>query len=163
MRRRCVNRVTGIQYGREILLRTPKLPYACAHLSALWGAVVKDNTNIPVDVIAGNLTIKGKKVFYSNDSPAKVAQAFQESNFAWDGHVWVSFAGTIGDLSIFRSAYSEAEDHWLHQLIVTEFGKGRGLLLGCPPNMEYADKYILSDNEITSLIQPLVHLFKESE
>ena len=143
------------EHGKEVLSRIPKMPYGCAYMSALWGASIKDHTDIPVEVIAGNLSINNKKIFYSDRSPQSIAQDFKSSNLAWDGHVWVSFAGMIGDISIFRSAYSEPESHWFHQLIVNEFGKGKGLLLGNLPNMEYTAKYILTDDEITSLIQSL--------
>lgn len=144
---------TIAQAGSQILKNTPKLPYACALMSAMWGALIRDNTHIPTHVVAGNLLINGRKVFFNDDSPEKVKQVFETSNYSWDGHVWVSFAGTIGDISIFRSAYSEPENHWLHQLIVNEFGQGRGLVLGAPPNMTYEAKYVLTDNQITALIK----------
>ena len=41
------------------------------------------------------------------------------------------------------------------QLIVNEFGQGRGLVLGSPPNMTYEAKYVLTDNQITALIKGL--------
>jgi hypothetical protein len=144
---------TIVQAGSEILKSTPKLPYACALMSAMWGAFIRDNTHIPTHVVAGNLLINSRKVFFNDDSSEKIRQVFETSNYSWDGHVWVSFAGTIGDISIFRSAYSEPENHWLHRLVVQEFGQGRGLVLGSPLNMTYEAKYILTDNQITALIK----------
>ncbi len=144
---------TIAQAGSDILKNTPKLPYACALMSAMWGAFIRDNTYIPTHVVAGNLSINGRKIFFNDDSSEKVKQVFETSNYSWDGHVWVSFAGTIGDISLFRSAYSEPKDHWLHQLIVNEFGQGRGLVLDLPPNMTYEAKYVLTDNQITALIK----------
>jgi hypothetical protein len=142
-----------IQAGREILQNTPKFPYACALMSALWGSYIRDKTNIPTHVVAGNLSINNKKIFFSNNSSEEVAHSFDTSNHSWNGHVWVSFAGTIGDISLFRSAYSEPKDHWLHRLIVNEFGQGRGLVLGTTPHMLYEAKYVLTDDQITSLIR----------
>jgi hypothetical protein len=144
---------TIAQAGSQILKNTPQLPYACALMSAMWGALIRDSTHIPTYVVAGNLLINGRKVFFNDDSSDKVKQVFETSNYSWDGHVWVSFAGIIGDISIFRSAYSEPENHWLHQLIVNEFGQGRGLVLGVPPNMTYEAKYVLTDHQITALIK----------
>src|SRR5258708_1370850 len=141
------------QAGIDILKNIPKLPYACAHMSALWGTRIRDTTLIPTYVVAGNLFISNRKIFFSDTSSEEVRQVFEKSNYSWDGHVWVSFAGIIGDISIFRSAYSQPKDHWLHQLIINEFGMGRGLLLGPKSNMTYEAKYVLTDKHINSLIK----------
>ena len=137
--------------GKEILTHIPPIPFACAHMSALWGSLIRDTTPIPTHVVAGNLFINNKKIFFSNASTEQVKQTFETSNASWDGHVWVSFAGTIGDLSLFRSAYAEPNEHWLHQLILQAFGKGRGFLLAPPPNMLYEAKYVLTDENINAL------------
>jgi hypothetical protein len=68
----------------------------------------------------------------------------------------VNFAGHIGEISLFRTAYAELVTHWLHQLVVREFGSGKGLLLGVTSNMIYAPKYVLTDEEMTSLIKGLL-------
>jgi hypothetical protein len=62
---------TIVQAGSEILKSTPKLPYACALMSAMWGAFIRDNTHIPTHVVAGNLLINSRKVFFNDDSPQK--------------------------------------------------------------------------------------------
>jgi hypothetical protein len=143
---------TITQAAKEILKNIPIIPLTCAPMSALWGLIIRNSTSIPTHVAAGNLSINGRKIFYNNDSPEKLKQVFETSNNSWDGHVWVSFAGMIGDISIFRSAYSEPEDHWLHQLIVNECGRGREFILGSPSNMSYEAKYILTDDQITWLL-----------
>ncbi|MFL5624704.1 MAG: hypothetical protein ACJ788_03815 [Ktedonobacteraceae bacterium] len=143
------------QAGRDILTHVPKLPYSCALMSALWGARIRDTTRIPTHVVAGNLLINKRKIFFSNNSSDEVRQVFEKSTYAWDGHVWINFAGIIGDISLFRSAYSESENHWLHQLIVREFGVGKGLLLGAKPNMTYEAKYVLTEENINALINAL--------
>lgn len=145
------------QAGIDILKNVPKLPYACAHMSALWGALIRDSTDIPTHVIAGNLLMNNRKIFFSDTSSEEVSQIFEKSN-SWNGHVWVSFAGVIGDISIFRSAYLESKDHWLHQLIINEFGTGRGLLLSPKSNMTYEAKYVLTDTNINALIQGMQSL-----
>ena len=141
------------QVGIDILKNIPKLPYACAHMSALWGALIRDTTPIPTHVVAGNLFINKRKIFFSDQSSEEVSQVFEKSNYSWDGHVWVSFAGMIGDISIFRSAYSQPKDHWLYQLIMNEFGPGKGLLLGPKSNVTYEAKYVLTEKHINSLIK----------
>jgi hypothetical protein len=141
------------QAGKDILAHIPQIPYACAHMSALWGSLIRDTTSIPTHVVAGNLFIESKKIFFSNASTEEVKQTFESSNASWDGHVWVSFAGTIGDISLFRSAYAEPNEHWLHQLIIQAFGKGRGLLLAPPSNMLYEAKYVLTDENINALLK----------
>jgi hypothetical protein len=146
------------QAGIDILKNIPKLPYACAHMSALWGTRIRDTTLIPTHVVAGNLFINNRKIFFSDTSSEEVRQVFEKSNYSWDGHVWVSFAGIIGDISIFRTAYSQPKDHWLHQLIINEFGMGRGLLLGTKSNMTYEAKYVLTDKHINSLIKGMQEL-----
>jgi hypothetical protein len=142
-----------VQAGMDILQHIPQIPYACAHMSALWGARIRDSTSIPTHVVAGNLFMNKRKIFFSDDNLEKVKRAFETSNAAWHGHVWVSFAGRIGDISLFRSAYAEPQEHWFHQLIVQEFGRGRGLLLGPPSNMIYEAKYVLTDENINALIR----------
>ncbi len=104
---------TIVQAGNDILKNVPKIPFACALMSALWRSVIKDNTTIPTHVVAGNLLMNSRKIFYNNDPSEKIQQTFETSNYSWDGHVWVSFAGIIGDISFFRSAYSKPKDHWL--------------------------------------------------
>ncbi len=56
---------TIVQAGNDILKNVPKIPFACALMSALWRSVIKDNTTIPTHVVAGNLLINSRKIFYN--------------------------------------------------------------------------------------------------
>jgi hypothetical protein len=146
------DKATICQAGIDILKHFPQHPYACAIMSALWGSLIRDKTDIPTHVVAGNLSINNKKIFYNDSSTEEVSHVFKKSNLSWDGHVWVNFAGTIGDMSLFRTAYAQPESHWLHQLVVKEFGIGRGLVFGTQSNMVYEAKYVLTDENINALI-----------
>jgi hypothetical protein len=73
--------------GHQVLQNIPKKGHACAHMSALWGAFVRDKTNIPVHVVAGNLSINDKKVFFNAGSAASIKAEINQSDLAWDGHV----------------------------------------------------------------------------
>lgn len=66
----------------------------------------------------------------------------------------------VGDASVFRSAYSEALDHWFRLLVEQSFGTGRGIYIG-PANGElaYTPKYVLSDDEILALVNAASILF----
>jgi hypothetical protein len=69
------DRNTIIEAGLFVLKTIPfsKSANACAHMSALWAATIRDNTSIPVHVASGNLSITGKRIYHS-ESPVKNSQ-----------------------------------------------------------------------------------------
>ena len=138
--------------GEGVLSFVPPIPFLCTYMSALWGAAVRDKTAIPTHVVAGNLVIDGKEIFYSEDRES-IKHALTSPNLSWDGHVWVNFAGKIGDISLFRTAYGHEKGHWLRDLIIENFGEGKDFLFGSiPKNMFYDPLYVLTDDEITELV-----------
>jgi hypothetical protein len=148
-----------LDYGKGVLSFVPPAPFLCTYMSALWGAAVRDKTAIPTHVVAGNLVIDGKKVFYGEDRES-IKHAFTSPNLSWEGHVWVNFAGKIGGISLFRTAYSHEKGHWLHDLIIESFGEGKGFLFGSiPKNLIYDPLYVLTDAEITGLVFSSSKLF----
>lgn len=141
--------------GREVLRQ---FPYdlsagACAHIAAMWAIKLRAVCSVPVYVTAGNLSLNGQRIYHSDRTAASLRADFASSSLDYDGHFWLSVPGNVGDASIFRSAYSEAPDHWFRLLIEQSFGTGRGIYIG-PANGElaYSPKYILSDDEILALV-----------
>lgn len=140
--------------GREIL---KQVPYevsagACAHITAIWCIRLKAVSTFPFYVTAGNLSINGKRIYHSDKSAASLRADFAASSLAYDGHFWLSIPGLVGDISLFRNAYSEQSGHWFRELIEGEFGHGRGIFIGpVTQGMSYTPKYVLDDNEILAL------------
>jgi hypothetical protein len=153
------DRQTLIDAGRFVLETVPwsRSANACAHMSALWAAAVRDNSQVPVHAVSGNLSINGRRIYHSDESPAALRAAFSQSSLAYDGHFWIAVPGGVGEVALFRSAYSQPEGHWLRTLVTEEFGPKRGLLFGpVAPNMSYTPKFVLTDTEITSLIKAMM-------
>ncbi|MDB9511035.1 hypothetical protein PN499_07560 [Kamptonema animale CS-326] len=149
-----------VDEAKRILHNFPSIPNSCAPMSAIWTAMIRDNTDIPVHMVAGSLDMMGKRIFGDNMKTNDMSQTFSESNLDWAGHCWVIFGDYIGDISIFRTAYSEHTPKWLGEMIFSVFGEGRGMLLGTPSNLlkyglVYTPSYVLKDSEITGLIRSI--------
>lgn len=148
--------------GREVLRQFPydSSAGACAHIAAMWATNLKDVCGVPAYVTAGNLSLNGRRIYHSDRSAASLRADFACSSLAYDGHFWLSVPGMVGDASVFRSAYSEALDHWFRLLVEQSFGTGRGIYIG-PANGElaYTPKYVLSDDEILALVNAASILF----
>ncbi|MEH2006476.1 hypothetical protein [Nostoc sp.] len=129
-------------------------------MSAMWTAMIRDNTNIPVHMIAGSLDMRGRRIFGNDKNMHEINDAFSKSNLDWDGHCWVVFGDDIGDISLFRTAYSQESPEWLRNIIRTQFGEGRGMVLAPPSKMlenglVYTPRYVLKNSEITGLIKSI--------
>ncbi len=142
--------------GREILQHVPSAPGACALMTAVWVTLVRDRTGLPVHHVAGNLAVDGERI-YGCDSPAgEIAAAFDQSQLAWDGHCWLAIGQFVGDLSIFRTAYSSRSHPRLRRVVLEEFGPGRGLLLARSQSLAasgllYEPNYVLSATQVDGL------------
>jgi hypothetical protein len=144
--------------GNSVLTRFPYQAGACALMSAMWGALIRDNTDFPIHVVAGSLYIDGQHIFGSDPSANHIKDAFVGKNLDWDGHCWVAFGDLIGDVSIFRTAYSKDSPPILKNKVLSSFGEGRGLFVATMDSMiengfKYEPKYILTDNEISGLFK----------
>ena len=142
--------------GQNVLGEFPSQAGACTLMSAMWSATIRDSTDLPIHVVAGSLYIDEHHIFGSNSSANQMKNAFSGKNLDWDGHCWVVFGNLIGDISIFRTAYSPNSPHYLQEKIISNFGKGRGLFVATLDSMiengfTYEPKYILTDSEITGL------------
>ncbi|HLO87873.1 MAG TPA: hypothetical protein VK203_23090 [Nostocaceae cyanobacterium] len=145
--------------ARNVLKDFPVVPNCCAPMSAMWTAMIRDNTNIPVYMVAGSLDMNEKRIFGGNDM-RNINEAFSKSNLDWDGHCWMVFGDYVGDISLFRTVYSQQSPEWLKNMILTQFGEGRGILLGNPSGMlehglVYTPLYVLKDSEITGLVKSI--------
>jgi hypothetical protein len=142
--------------GQYVLGKFPYQAGACALMSAVWGASIRDSTDLPIHVVAGSLYIDDHHIFGSDSSANQTKNAFIGKNLDWDGHCWVVFGDLIGDISIFRTAYSQNAPRYLKEKILSNFGKGRGLFVATLDSMiengfTYEPKYILTNSEITGL------------
>ena len=146
-------------FAKGIFENSPNLHNCCVPMSALWTAIIRDNTNIPVHMIAGSLDMMGRRLFGSNVI-TEYKKAFSESNLNWDGHCWVVFGDYIGDISLLRTAYSENTPKWLEEMICQKFGKRKGALLAKPSellkcDLVYTPHYVVKDSEITDLVNSI--------
>jgi hypothetical protein len=149
-----------VESAKQVLLKFPSIPNCCAPMSAIWTAMIRDHTDIPVHMVAGNLDMMGKRIFGDNKNMPNMNQAFSESNLDWDGHCWVVFGDYIGDISLFRTAYSEQSPEWLGKMVRDRFGERRGMLLATPSQMLedgliYTPSYVLKDLQITGLVKSI--------
>lgn len=141
----------------EVLRKLPVKAFNCGLSSALLGAVILDNSSIPVSVICGHLDYFTKRIFtcyilipYSTENIS--------INEIWDGHCWVEINNLIIDISIFRTVYNGKVPNDLFDKIISQFGKGRGALLGSPKEIQklgfnYIPCYGLTQDQISGLIR----------
>jgi hypothetical protein len=155
-----------VESAKQVLLKFPSIPNCCAPMSAIWTAMIRDHTDIPVHMVAGNLDMMGKRIFGDNKNMPNMNQAFSESNLDWDGHCWVVFGDYIGDISLFRTVYSEQSPEWLRKMVRDRFDEGREMLLATPSQMLehgliYTPGYVLKDLQITGLIKSIDLIAKQ--
>lgn len=147
-----------------VLQNAPNQFGDCAALSAIWAAILEDQYNIPVVVVAGDLLINDVSVFkcYSN-IPESISENYKSM---WDGHCWIEINGYIGDISIFRTAYAIKNPSILKNFILNKFGKGRGMFFSpkstLEKEMKYIPKYVLTDTQINSLINGFEYAIRHS-
>lgn len=142
--------------GKEVLRLFPYTPGACALMTAMWVAFIRDNTEYPIHAFAGSLFVDGVHVFGSDKKANQTKGAFTGTNLDWDGHCWIVFGNLIGDVSLFRTAYSDASPPALRRKVVAEFGTGRGLFIAplhhpADNGIVYGAQYAFTDEEITGV------------
>jgi hypothetical protein len=140
--------------GKEVLQMLPHKAGACAHLTACWVTIVRERLQLPVKQMVGHLTVNGTLVFGRPKEKLQVPLAGSVEN--WDGHSWLTYEEYIGDISIFRTAYSSVSPLLLKEVILQHFGEGRGLLLArmsdCQQTgISYLPMRELADSEIEGL------------
>ena len=142
--------------ARELMSEIPPSFGACAQMSATWAGYLKDHLSIPAIVVAGDLKIQGARVFKCKKNIPEPTREGRIITGKWDGHCWIEIDGFIGDLSIFRTAYSIDGPSILREYIISQFGTGRGAMLckseQLPPGMQYIPKFVLRKVRISGEI-----------
>lgn len=148
----------------EIMSNIPPMFGACANLSASWAGILQDHHSIPAIVVTGDLEIRGTKVFKCENNLPEASKSEKLIAGKWDGHCWIEIDGIIGDLSIFRTAYAINGPSLLKDYIVSNFGLGRGVMIGgsneLPDGMQYIPKFVLKDSQINGLIAGMGYQLK---
>ncbi len=145
-----------IDAGKAVLTLFPNVPGACALMTAMWVALIREKNKYPIYAIAGSLLINGIHVFGCTSSVTQMKEVFTCTNLDWDGHCWIIFGNLIGDISLFRTAYSDKSPPALKEKVISQFGEGHGLFvtpLDFPTELGivYHPQYALTDDEITYL------------
>lgn len=146
----------------DILKNVPSRPFFCLPLSALLYANLKDNHNMDVKLVSGNLTYKNNYIFKQD---FELSSGDHSQFKLWAGHAWVELDDTLWDLSFFRSLYSERFNKPYKNELVQYFGNGRGMLgirgRKIPEaNFEYHTIEILSDDLATGIIQGIPQMLE---
>lgn len=149
-----------VETAKEVLSAIEPSFGACTLMSACWSAFLRDKHNIPAVVIAGDLNINGNTIFKCKENIPQPGKTGKVISKKWDGHCWVEIDNYIGDLSIFRTAYSINRPSLLRNFVLEKFGAGRGALL-CPIDeiqilgIEYKPKFVLNENQINGIVAAL--------
>jgi len=147
--------------AQEIMRMVPPTFGACAMLSATWAAMLNDHHSIPAIVVAGDLKINGTRVFKCKRNIPDGKNTGKLISKKWDGHCWIEIDGYIGDLSIFRTAYSISTPSILKEFVLSEFRRGKGAMLSpvedLPKGMKYIPKFVLKESQITGLIKGMAY------
>ncbi len=147
----------------ELMENIPPSFGACAMMSASWAGFLQDHYSISAIVVAGDLKIEGSKVFKCKKN---LPDSRRQVTANWDGHCWIEIDGFIGDISVFRTAYSINGPSKLREFVVSTFGQGRGSMVcpfeELPPGMQYIPKFVLKNNQINGLIAGMGHQIENS-
>jgi hypothetical protein len=146
-----------IHAGKKALNLFPNIPGACALMTAMWVACIRSTTKYPIYAIAGSLLVDGIHVFGRTSSANQVKEAFTSTNLDWDGHCWLIFGNLIGDISLFRTAYSDKSPPALKEKVMSVFGEGCDLLINQLDSLAklgivYHPQYALRNDEITHIV-----------
>lgn len=147
------------EINNEVLSIIPQKAFNCAQLSALLGAVINDNSKIPVVVVSGHLDYLDKRIFNCK-TPLPYSSDKKEVNEIWDGHCWVEVPNLVIDISLFRTIYYGNVPENLKEKIVAQFGKGRGSIMASSSQMEtiglkYTPCYKVNETLINGLIKSI--------
>ncbi|WP_335908482.1 hypothetical protein [Shewanella indica] len=150
--------------ARALMREVPPSFGSCVMLSCAWASYLKDHFSIPAIVVAGDLKISGARIFKYKEKlpePSGTGKIVQKS---WGGHCWIEVNGYLGDLSIFRTAYSISGRSILRDYILDRFGPGRGALLSpvedLPDGMQYIPQYVLKDAQVDMFTASLGYQLK---
>lgn len=142
---------------QDVLRNIPQKAFNCTQISAMSAAIISDHSKIPVSVICGDLHYNNKRIFVCKE-PLPTGEDETDVICEWDGHCWLEFAGYIADASFFRTIYYGDVPQILREMVLKQFGEGRGSIIATPENMrknglEFIPKYSLSERQINGIIQ----------
>ena len=154
------------QCAIDLLKIFPPVPGACALMSAALAVSLERYMTAPIHVVAGTLAVEGVPVF-GDRQPFDGSLVFSTSSPDWDGHAWVMVGCYVVDISIFRTAYSVEAPPRLARHIELTFGPRKGLYVDHwkrtrQVGLNYEPHYVLSANEVTSLVGGAFHLMKQA-
>lgn len=140
----------------EVLKNMPQTAFNCTKISAIWAAIIQDNSTIPVAVICGDLQFMDRKVFVCN-GPLPDPELGNFEDLMWNGHCWLEFGGLIADASFFRTIYFGDVPTQLRAKVIEKFGEGRGSLIGNSHllkmyDLTYSPKYCLNNRQVDVII-----------
>ena len=143
----------------QVLLKIPQKAFNCAQLSALLGAVIMDNSKIPVSVISGHLSYSNQRIFNCK-SPIPYSTDKKIINEIWDGHCWVELPNLIIDNSFFRTIYYGDIHVSIKNNVINKFGEGKATVIASPEQMksielDYTPCFEVHDDLINGIIKSL--------
>lgn len=149
----------------EIMSSIPPNFGSCVLLSSAWAGVLLDHFNIPSVVVAGSLKIDGKYAFRYEGELPKPTKSNSITEMTWSGHCWIEIDGRVGDLSVFRTAYSIQGPSRLKEFIISNFGYGRGAFIApiseMPIGLKYVPESVLSIDQVDMFISSLSYQIED--
>lgn len=138
--------------AQALMREVPPSFGSCVMLSCAWASYLRDHFSIPAIVVAGDLKICGARIFKYKEKLPEPSGRGKIVQKIWGGHCWIEVNGYLGDLSIFRTAYSISGRSILKDYILDHFGPGRGALLSpvedLPEGMQYVPQCVLKDSQV---------------
>ncbi len=143
--------------GADLLRIFPKLPGACALMSAAFAAHLERDLCAPIHVVAGTLLVEGRPVFGMGQLRDGTTR-FSSGSLDWDGHVWVMIGPWVADISIFRTAFSAYSPQALARHVAHHFAPTTGMMFDRwrhtrQIGFEYVPLYVLSTDQVTGLVR----------
>jgi hypothetical protein len=151
-----INLITD--FSKKVLMSIPQKSFNCAQMSAILGAMLIDNSEIPTLVISGHFDYKNERLFNClNPIPFDEEKNIDE---IWDGHCWVEVPNLILDLSFFRTIYYGNVDDKIKIDVINDFGEGKGTLIAPIEQMNewkfnYTPCYEVDEKTINGLINSI--------
>lgn len=151
--------------AKDMLKIIPPSLGACALISSVWADTLRSQHNIPAIVVVGDLKISGTTVFKCKKNLPTGGNTGKFTSGKWSGHCWIEIDGYIGDLTIFRTAYSIEGLSLLKDFVLSNFGPGRAGFLSktseTPKGMKYIPKFVLKDQQVFGLTNGLCYQLEE--
>lgn len=135
-------------------------------ISAALAVSLEHHLQAPINVVAGTLTVEGAPV--PGDRRPFDGFLFGMSHPNWEGYAWVMIGPYVVDISIFRIAYSPEGPARVAKHVDLTFGPQKALYVDHwkrtrKMGLSYEPHYVLSAEEVTSLMGTAFHLIKQAQ